>query len=45
MCYNRTYEPEYNFCATFYILLYTHIVQFGINFDSHIENHLTYIKE
>jgi hypothetical protein len=33
--------PNCNFCAIFVILLIEHLVQFGINFDSHVEIHLT----
>jgi hypothetical protein len=44
MDYNGTYEPSYNFSVIFCILLDTHAVQYGINFDNSIETHLTYKK-
>jgi hypothetical protein len=37
-------ESNYNFWAIFGILLNTHVVQFGINFDNHVEIYLTYRK-
>ena len=39
-----TYDPKYNFCAIFCILLDGHLVQFRIKFDNHVEIHLTYRK-
>jgi hypothetical protein len=44
MDYNRTYESSCNFYTFFGILLDAHTVQYGINFNSRIEIHLTYTK-
>jgi hypothetical protein len=33
----RTYEPNYNICAIFYILLNAHVIHFKINFDNHMK--------
>jgi hypothetical protein len=44
MNYNGAYEPTCNFSIIFRILLDTHAVQYGINFDNNVEIHLTYRK-
>jgi hypothetical protein len=38
------YERSCNFSVIFHILLYAHVVQYGIDFDNSEEIHLTYRK-
>jgi hypothetical protein len=44
MNYNGTYEPSCIFLGIFRILLYAHVVQYGINFDNNVKIYLTYRK-